>query len=114
MHGLATSLWLDRPDGLRKVLDWSSGGYSMDIGSVRPVFNGEGVDDCFYGMGECTATSFAWATATQSMEAFPNAPLAANDLAALTTGEALIVALFPNNVTAARLAEKIRPHDPHV
>ena len=64
--------------------------------------------------GECTATSFAWSTATQSMEAFPNAPLAANDLAALTTGEALIVARFPNNVTAARLAEKIRPHDPHV
>ena len=69
---------------------WSSGGYSMDIGSVRPVFNGEGVDDCFYGMGECTATSFAWSTATQGMEAFPDAPLAANDLAALTTGGALI------------------------
>ena len=86
----------------------------MDIGSVRPVFNGVGVDDCFYGKGECTATSFAWSTATQSMEAFPNAPLAANDLAALTTGEALIVARFPNNLTAAQLAEKIRPHDPHV
>ena len=107
MHGLATSPWLDRPDGLRKVLDWSFGGYSMDIGSVRPVFNEEGVDDCFYGMGECTATSFAWATATQSMEAFPNAPLAANDLAALTTGEALIVARFPNSVTVAQLAEEI-------
>lgn len=62
----------------------------MDNGSVRPVFNGEGVDDCFYGMVECTATSFAWSTATRSMEAFPNAPLAANDLAALKTRGALI------------------------
>ena len=107
MHGLATSLWLDRPDGLLKVLDWPAGGYSLDIGSVRPVFNGEGVDDCFYGMGECAATSFAWSTATQSMQAFPNASLAASDLAALTVGEALIAERFPKNVTAAQLARAV-------
>lgn len=106
-HVLPTSVWLDRPEGLRKVLDWKEGGYSIDIGSERAIFNGEGADECFYGMGSCTATSFAWSAATQRMEPYPNTPPPPADLAALAKGEALIADRFARDVSAEQLAEAI-------